>query len=258
MPTRAVIRSQPTGPGGPFELTPAKVLGEEMPVFAKRLGSLRELLAQSAAHGEAEYLVHGDRRITYARHQRLVASAAHCLSEQYGIRKGDRVAILAANSPDWVIAYWATVSLGGIVAALNGWWTEDEIRYGLEHSEPSLLIGDRRRLERARGGARSDSPTQTHGVPTVEIESGFGALLEYAVDAPLPETPIDEDDPALLLYTSGTTGRPKGVLVSHRAILGFVQTTTCNGLERIMLAAAQGATPPAEAPPPPCALAWSG
>ena len=153
-----------------------------------------------------------------------------------------------------MIAYWAIVSLGAIVSALNGWWTEDEIRYGLEHSEPSLLIADRRRLERARGQSPSDDETRTHGVPTVEIESGFAELIDYAPDAALPETPIDEDDPALILYTSGTTGRPKGVLVSHRAILGFVQTSTCNGLERIMLAAAEGVKPPSDPAPPPCAL----
>jgi long-chain acyl-CoA synthetase len=254
LPTQAEIRAQLTGPGGPFELRTENVLGESLEVFANRKASLGELLSQSALHADSEYIVMGDRRISYAEHARLVASAARALKDRYGIQKGDRVAILAANCPEWVIAFWATVSLGAIVSALNGWWTRDEIEYGLSHSEPKLLIADRRRLERA---GTAPGAAETFGVPTLEIETGFAELESHAADAALPEPLVTEDDPALILYTSGTTGRPKGAVVSHRAILGFVQTNALNGLERILMAAADGAKPPAEPPPPPCALVTS-
>ena len=239
------IREQLTGPGGPFEVVTDDVLGERMLVFKNRQQSLRELLAESALHGDKEYVVHGDRRITYAEHVGLVASVARALIETHGIRKGDRVAIAAANCAEWVIAFWAITSVGGIVAAFNGLWTSDEILYGIEHAEPSLLIGDRKRLARLEG--------HDVAVPILEIESGFAGLERHAPGAELPDVPIAEDDPCLILFTSGTTGRPKGAVVTHRALVGFVKTQTLHGLERVMLAAKE--PPPADAPPPPPPLA---
>src|SRR5512134_1250756 len=177
-----------TAPGAPFEITEEEVLGERMPVFRDRRRSLREVLAGSAALGPREYVVHGDRRVSYAEHLRLVASTARALRDLYGVRAGDRVAILAANCPEWIVAFWATVSLGASVAALNGWWTADEILYGVENSDPRLLIGDRKRLARVAG--------TDVGVPVLEIESGFEKLLRFSPDAALPEDPIAEDDPA--------------------------------------------------------------
>jgi acyl-CoA synthetase (AMP-forming)/AMP-acid ligase II len=190
-------------------------------------------------------VVHGDRRISYAEHLRQVASAASALRDLYGVRPGDRVAILAANCPEWIVAFWATTSLGASVAALNGWWTADEILYGLENSGPRLLIGDRKRLARV---ADRDA-----GVPVLEIESGFEKLARFAPDAALPDDPIAEDDPAVILYTSGTTGRPKGAVNTHRGICGFVQGAMLNGL-RLILAAGQRGVPPEPNPPQPASL----
>jgi acyl-CoA synthetase (AMP-forming)/AMP-acid ligase II len=222
MPTVDEIRAQITGPGGPFELVDAEVLGAPVKVFKNRPAHLREMLAGAAAHGDKEHIVFGERRITFAELIPLVASTARALEERYGVGPGDRVAILAANCPEWVITWWATVSLGGIVSALNGWWTHDEIRYGLEHSEPKLLVADRKRLARI--------PRDEIEAEVLEIESEFESLTSHAPDAPLPETPIAEDDPAVILYTSGTTGRPKGAVGSHRGIVGFVQQQMANGI----------------------------
>lgn len=243
-PSLDEIDAQLTGPGAPFEIHEAEVLGERMPVFRSRKRSLRELLETSALQGDKEYIVHGERRFSYAEHLRLVASTAAALSERYGVKKGDRVAILAENWPEWIFTYWATVSLGGVVAALNGWWTADEIDHGIENSEPALLVGDRRRLGRMRGDP---------GVPVVEIESDFEKLLGHAPQAELPDTPIDEDDPAVILYTSGTTGRPKGAVNTHRGICGFVQTSMLYGL-RLMMAAAASGVAREESPPAVCSL----
>ena len=232
------IRAQLYGPDGPFELAEEPVLGQRLRVFKNRRRSLRELVAESAAQGDKEYLVHGKRRVTYEEHARLVASTAHALRELHRVGAGDRVAILAANSAEWVVSFWATVSLGASVAALNGWWTADEVRYGIDDSEPVLLIGDRQRLARIEGDP---------GVPVVEIESDFAALETHAPDAALPDDPIPEDAPAAILYTSGTTGRPKGAVTSHRGVLGFVQTNLARAVEGMLLAARQGVT---GGPPP--------
>jgi acyl-CoA synthetase (AMP-forming)/AMP-acid ligase II len=238
------IEAQLTGAGGPFEVVTEEVLGEPMSVVAGRVRSLRELVDASRAHGEKEYIVYGERRITYAEHADLVGSVARALSERYGVGPGSRVAILAANSPEWLLTFWATVSLGGVVAALNGWWQADEILYGVSHSDPTLLVGDRKRLARVEG--------RDLGVPVVEIERDFAELEAHAPGAPLPADPIAEDDPAVILYTSGTTGRPKGAVNTHRGICGFVSVGILNALKQMMLAAAAGRK--LEPPPPTCSL----
>jgi acyl-CoA synthetase (AMP-forming)/AMP-acid ligase II len=226
--------------GSPFEITTESVLGEPMRVFKQRRRSLRELVAASTAHGEKHYIVSGERRISYREHAQQVASVARALREDFGVRPGDRVAILAENHPEWIVAFWAAVSSGAIVAALNGWWTEDEIRYGLALSEPRVLIADKKRLARISGDP---------GVPVIEMEGECRALLTRHRDAALPELPIAEDDPAVILFTSGTTGRPKGAVNSHRGILGFVQSQMFSGARGAMWSAARGEA--RETTPPP-------
>lgn len=227
-------------PGSPFELTEGEVLGETMQVYKNRLRSLRQMLEQSAVHGDKDYMVFSDgRRWSFARHLRDVASVAAALRDRYGIQKGDHVAILAANAPEWIITYWATVSLGGVVISMNGWWAGDEIRYGLDLSRPKLLLVDQRRKERV------DEMEGDPGMPVVVFEEDFQSLIDHAPDAALPDTPIEEDDPCLLLFTSGTTGRPKGALVSHRTLVAFTMSTFFIGARRSLTeppAGAQGAT----------------
>lgn len=239
------IDAQLFGAGGFFELTEETVFGQRMQVFRNRQRSLRETLQQSVRHGEAEYLVQGARRISYAQHARLVASVAAALRERYGVGPGDRVALLSANNLAWPLSFWATVGMGGVVAALNGWWTADEIHYGISHSRPKLLIGDRKRLARLAG--------RPPDLPVLEIESEFAALERFAPGAELPDTPIDEDAPAVILYTSGTTGRPKGAVSTHRGIVGFVQSAMAAGFRAMRLSAAAKeaapGAPPASAAP---------
>jgi acyl-CoA synthetase (AMP-forming)/AMP-acid ligase II len=201
-------------PDGPFPLDESVVLGERMQVFKNRASSLRDLIEVSEAFGEREYIIYEDRRITYADHRKAVASVAKALHEKYGVGKGDRVAILSANNPEWIITFWATVSLGAIAVGLNGWWVADEIVYGIEDSQPKVLVGDEKRLNRLKGISVP--------VPAIRIEQDFETLWQYDTAASLSTEPISEDDPACILYTSGTTGRPKGVVSSHRNITSLI------------------------------------
>ena len=198
----AELEARLTGPGGFFEVGRETVRGEPMAVFTNRLRSLREALEASTAFGSRDYVVFADRDtrrvVTHEEHRRAVASTARVLQDDYGVVAGDRVAILAANCPEWIVTFWATVSLGAIAVGLNGWWVGDEIRYGIADSDPKVLVADQKRLARLDG----DDP----GVPTIVIEDHFDRIWHAHPDAELPTVSIDEDDPALILYTSGTTG----------------------------------------------------
>lgn len=226
----AALEVQLTEPGGFFEVTTSEVHGESMTVFRNRLSNLRDALVASEVFENREYVVFCDRDtrrvVTHREHRRAVASVARVLRDEYGVGPGDRVAILAANCPEWIVAFWATISLGAIAVGLNGWWVGDEIRYGIADCDPKLLIADRKRLDRLGG----DDP----GVPTLVIEDDFERAWSAYPDEPLPTHAIAEDDPALILYTSGTTGRPKGAVNTHRNVLAAIGISFFHGARMAM------------------------
>lgn len=221
------VVAQLTGPGGLFEIVNEPVRGLPMKNFKHREKSLREKVANTGLRGDAVFLVQGDRRISYAEHTRLVWGASRALKEGFGFRSGDRLAILAYNSPDWLIAMFATASIGGISVGLNGWWTSEEIEYGLTDSGSRFLVVDERlypRVEKLAGKLPGlervfyigeQAPRGT--VPISELLTPHDAM---------PTDPISEDDPFVILYTSGTTGRPKGCITTHRGtvtqVLGVI------------------------------------
>jgi len=236
MDTRTQALQETTAPGAPFEVVVDDVRGARLPVFARRQRSLREMLESSTRHGDAGYFTLGDHTLTFADNLAQSASVAKALTDRYGIRKGDRVAIFAANRPDYAVLFWAAVSAGAIVTAYNGWWTVDEVRHATDLTQPAIVFGDDRRLERV---ASVDL-----GAPIVEFGPAFDALADAYPNAALPDGPIAEDDPAVILFTSGTTGRAKGAVVSHRGLVGFVQVNFCNGAVKARALQLQGAPPP--------------
>ncbi|WP_067462539.1 class I adenylate-forming enzyme family protein [Nocardia amamiensis] len=210
----AQATAQLTGPGGRFEMVVEDVLGAPMPVIRHRKSSLGEVLAASVQHGDRDYLVTADCRMSFTEHAAAVAALATALRERYGVGKGDRVGILAANTPEWVVAFWAAQALGAIAVGYNAWWVPREIAYGVQHTEPAVLIVDAKRAAlMAELDIRVPVLTMEHDVPAL--------LAEFRTDA-LPHTEVDEDDPAVILYTSGTSGRPKGAVHSHRNLVAVI------------------------------------
>ncbi|MDO2377628.1 class I adenylate-forming enzyme family protein [Rhodococcus electrodiphilus] len=209
------VVSRLTGPGGRFEIVEEEVLGASMPVMKNRGKAVGELLADSLRWRDRDYLVTADRRLSFAEHAAAAYSLARALRSDYGVEKGDRVAILAANTPEWVIAFWASQTLGAITVGLNGWWVPREIEYGLEHSRPKVLVVDAKRAE-----ALAD--VDTTGITVLTMEEDLPRLIAQYPGAEPPRVDIDEDDPSVILYTSGTSGRPKGALHSHRNLLAVV------------------------------------
>lgn len=138
------VVAQLTGPGAPFEIEIAPVRGIPMKNFKNREKSMREKVRNVGLRGDTICMVQGERRISYAEFTRLVWGAARGLKEDFGLRKGDRLAILAFNSPDWLISLFGATSAGGIAVGLNGWWTSEEIAYGLTDSGSRYLVTDER------------------------------------------------------------------------------------------------------------------
>jgi len=222
MPSPEEIAAQLTGPGGPFEIQLELVGGRELKNWKNRERSMREKVINAGERGDATFLVQGDRRISYGEFASLVFGASRQLAS-HGFGRGDRLAVLAYNSPDWLIALFGAVCLGGIGVGLNGWWASEEIEYGIEDSGSRMLVVDERLYPRVAPLAGKlpslekifcigDSPP----AGTIPISE-----LLQPHDTP-PDDPIDEDDPFVLLYTSGTTGRPKGCITTHRGTIAQV------------------------------------
>ena len=237
-------RERLLGPGAPFETAIQDVLGVRQEVFVRRPRSLPAVLESTArAHPDRVYLAFPERELTYASVRDAVRRLAGVLASRYGISKGDRVAMVGANALGYALAYWATLELGAIVAGLNGWWSASELRYGIELSAPKVVLGDRPRLDRLREAA---PPGDRPEVPVATFDELLDALEAGGLEPPGVE--IDEDDPAIILFTSGTTGRPKGATLSHRNLVHFGHMS----LMRIAIGAAlapAGAGPSADLQP---------
>ncbi|TQK71972.1 MULTISPECIES: class I adenylate-forming enzyme family protein [unclassified Nocardioides] len=214
MTTREEAVARLTAPGAPYEIRVEDVRGEDLEVYAHRQHSLRELLEASRDFGDAEYLVTRDRRISFADHYDEVAALAHVLRTEHGVGRGDRVALCAANCPEWIVGFWAAVSIGAVAVGMNSMWAQPELVHGLELTTPKVLIADAPRARMADGmGVR---------VLTVEEDLPRITAAHRGVALPQPDGEIAEDDPAVILFTSGTTGRAKGATHSHRNVIAAV------------------------------------
>jgi len=229
--TRAeVIEKLISEPGGEFELTTDTSLGYPIKVYKHAPPTLRAYFETTKRYGDRTFLVYQDEEITFAEHYRQVASLAHFLRIK-GIKKGDRIAIGMRNYPEWVVSFWAVQALGGIVVALNAWWTGPELAYALEDSTPSALLIDGERLERIA----PQLPGMDIKALVVTRRGEAGSQGTDWADATgmdhdsLPAEEIGPNDYATILYTSGTTGRSKGAVATNRNHVTNIMNTLLGG-----------------------------
>ena len=241
-PTSAEVQQMLTGPGGAFEVVVEDVDGIPMKMFKQRMRALREVAAIGQARGdELTHVVYGERRYGFGEFLAQANSVSRSLEADHGVGPGDPVAVLSANNPEWCLTFWGTVDMGAVLVGLNGWWKTDEIVYGLQDSGARVLVADRGRFERVAD--HLDECPDLEAVFLVDADpsdyGNAGRLHPFSdlLGRPgpeLPDHPVAEGDPAVIFYTSGTTGRPKGAVSTHRSMIANLQNTMYNAVAGAM------------------------
>ncbi len=240
-----------TEPGGEFEIIETEVLGNIIRDYKNRPQSVREIWLSTAQYADATYLVYENERISYREAHRQVNSLAGWLFEQ-GVRPGDRIAIAMRNYPEWMLIYWACVSVGVTVIGMNAWWTRPEMAYGINDAQPKLIFADAERLSRIVGNPDIEHAPGLVGVRSDELPIG---VIDWAdvikVSRDLPSVEIDPDSDACIFYTSGTTGFPKGAQLTHRGCVANLLNMQYAAVSSMLaVQAATGVSPPQDPPRP--------
>jgi long-chain acyl-CoA synthetase len=237
-PSIAELHQTLTAPGAPFEMDEVEIRGIKTRVWKNALPSLRALFDLSRLHGDKTFLVYEDERMSFEEHWCRAAHLASALVGDLSIRKGDRVAIAMRNFPEWSVAFWAIAASGGVAVPLNAWWTGEELDYGLRDSGSLVLFADEERAERLAPylpglDLRAVVVARASGAVargTLRFEDVVGTP---GPDSKPPSVALAPEDDATIFYTSGTTGRPKGALGTHRNI--------CTNLTSLVFAQIRGA-----------------
>jgi len=243
-----------TAKGSMFEMEEADIRGVRMRVWKNLPPSLRELLVFARAMwGKREFVVYENDRATYETWYRASIAIARELEKQ-GVKKGDRVAIIMRNLPEWPAIFYGAGILGAVVTPLNAWWTGPELEYGLVDSGAKIVFTDSERLERIaehlincpdlKRVYVSRYPDKLPNPMVVRVESVIGEVNDWGnlPDDPMPDVAIAPDDDATILYTSGTTGKPKGALGTHRSMLSNIFASASSAARNFLR---RGETPPA-------------
>ncbi len=242
-----------TAPGMPFEVITKTVDSVDYQGIGRQPANMAQLFMLCLQYGEADFLVLGDQRYSFAKTYSAAAMIAHALIERYKIKKGDRVGIAAKNSIEWLIVAIAVMASGAILVPYNAWWRRPELAYGIKDTQPDVIFADTSRLARFEGLPEAAGITfigLEMKEPMAPAEAVFDDLVEKGVPTAMPEVDIDSSDDVLILYTSGSTGYPKGAVSTHEALVSAIMALS------LIAAAVKLAIvgPDGEMPRPPAAL----
>ena len=220
--TLAEAHARLTAPGAAFETVPAMVRGVKMEVWKHVPATAAEAFARAREHGAREFLVYQHERITYDAFSRAALAVATLLTER-GLKKGDRVALVMRNLPEWPAVFMGALLAGAIVVPLNAWWTGTELAYAILDCGARFVFADAERLARLDGlpplqvfVTRAANPPP--GVTVLEDVIGAPGHWPGLPQGEMPDVALDPEDAATIFYTTGTTGAPKGALGTHRSL----------------------------------------
>ncbi|MFN9928049.1 MAG: AMP-binding protein, partial [Phenylobacterium sp.] len=217
------------GPGLPTEIATETIRGVELKVWKNQPASLRAVADAAKAHGDKVFLVYEDERVTYDAFHRATAAFAAELRAR-GVAKGDRVAVVMRNVPEWAVAFYGAAALGAVVTPLNAWWTGPELEYGMTDSGAKIAVMDAERYGRLvehlpncpdlKRVYVSREPGEIAHPDVSRLEDVLGKPDTWATlpDQPFPDAEVGPEDDATIFYTSGTTGKPKGAVATNRAV----------------------------------------
>jgi steroid-24-oyl-CoA synthetase len=224
--------------GSPFEIEEREIRGVKIETWKNAPPSLAAVFEASKPFAARTYMVLDDDRVTFDAHRRAVSQLAKRLVAD-GVKKGHRVAVVMRNLPEFSVAFWAAALAGAIVTPLNAWWTGPELEYGLTDSGTTIAIMDEERWERVREHADNcpnlrriyvcRSFEEIADPRVTKLEDVIGAANSWAAlaEAELPKVNLAPDDDVTIFYTSGTTGKPKGAINTHRNIISNFFNAMC-------------------------------
>lgn len=247
---RHVITNDPV-----FAVHDVDVRGVSVKAFQNIPGTVPGLMAAGwARHGDGalDYLAYEDEVYTYAEFTASVHKMAHAMRDELGLKHGDRVAIAMRNYPELMMLVLAVSAMGGVVVFVNAWWTTEELEYALRDSEAKVVFADGPRMARLKP-LRDPMGLTLIGVrdATGQTALDFDTLRAGAASDQTPGVQIDTDDDFAVMYSSGTTGHPKGVVQTHRGAVNAVFSWL---MQSVIAPLIDPPAPDAPEPPRPSAL----
>lgn len=185
--------------------------------FVNAPQTLVEAIQLGRSHGDAPFLSWFEQHYSFSEFFAAADQMTAVLQHQLHIQPGERVAIAMRNRPEWMIMFVACVQAGVIPVPLNSWGLHDELIYAIQDAGASIVVCDAERRQQLQGSLDVLQIILVGEKPPSAAEHSWDALMDAEV-APMQLNEANPSDPALLLYTSGTTSRAKGVVSTHRAV----------------------------------------
>ncbi|HAN67804.1 MAG TPA: long-chain fatty acid--CoA ligase, partial [Halieaceae bacterium] len=228
-----------TAAGQPFALETVTLAGVDFRSYSGMPANLGQYCALMRQHGDRCFAVYRDQRYSFAEAWTRSAALAAALQQRFDVAPGDRVAIASRNNPEWMMAFIAIVSIGAVAVPMNAWWTTEELDYGIEDSGSRVVIADPERVSRLAPIAtrRALAVIAVGDCSDTALETvGFDDLQRDFAGSDMPDVAVAPDDDATIMYTSGSTGHPKGAVSTHRAVLAALWSWLLQGTVNKQLA----------------------